>query len=221
MYDCSALINRDKETTVFAGKTIFQILSMGGFTMYVLLFCSVLSLGVIIDRVATYWRKSRVTRPAFMDRIKDELKRKDIARAVEICRDTEAPFAKVVMAGLEKAGRTEKAVGAVMERQIAVEVDKLERLTSVVATIGNVAVYIGLFGTVLGIIRAFRDISAAGSGGMDVVIGGVAEALITTATGLAVAVPSVILYNWFSRRIERFQGDMELAASEVSDLIAR
>ncbi len=108
-----------------------------------------------------------------------------------------------------------------MERQIAVEVGKLERLTTIVATIGNVAVYIGLFGTVLGIIRAFQDISAAGSGGMDVVIGGVAEALLTTATGLAVAVPSVVLYNYFTRRIERFTDDMELAASETTELVAR
>ncbi|MGA2976289.1 MAG: MotA/TolQ/ExbB proton channel family protein [Spirochaetia bacterium] len=206
---------------MFTGKTLLEVLSMGGFTMYILLFCSVLSLGVIIDRIASYAKKSRVKRPQLMDRIKDELKKKDFERAIEICRDTDAPFAKVVLAGLEKAGRAEKVVGSVMERQITIEVGRLERLTSVVATIGNIAVYIGLFGTVLGVIRAFRDISAAGTGGMDVVIGGVAEALITTATGLAVAVPSVVLYNYFSKRIERFQTDMELAASEVSDLIGR
>jgi biopolymer transport protein ExbB len=206
---------------MFAGKTLLQILSMGGFTMYVLLLCSILSLGVILDRVASYWRKSRVKRPEFMTKIKNELRQKDLARALEICRDTEAPFAKVVHAGLERAGRTEKLITGVMERQIAIEVGKLERLTSIVATIGNVAVYIGLFGTVLGIIHAFRDISIAGTGGMDVVIGGVAEALITTATGLAVAVPSVVLYNYLSRRIERFVSDMELASSELSDMIAR
>jgi len=206
---------------MFAGKTLLQILSMGGFTMWILLLCSVLSLAVIIDRLASYAKKSRVKRPAFMDRIKEELRRKDIERALEICRDTEAPFAKVIQAGLEKAGRTEKLVNGVMERQIAIEQGKLERLTSIVGTIGNIAVYIGLFGTVLGIIRAFQDISAAGTGGMDVVIGGVAEALITTATGLAVAVPSVVLFNYFSRRIERFVDDMELAASEAADLIGR
>lgn len=206
---------------MFAGKTLLQILSMGGFTMYVLLFCSVLSLGVIIDRLISYARKSRVKRPVFMDRIREELRNKNVEKALEICRDTEAPFAKVVQAGLEKAGRTEKTVSGVMERQTAIEEGKLERLTSIVATIGNIAVYIGLFGTVLGIIRAFQDISAAGSGGMDVVIGGVAEALITTATGLAVAVPSVVLFNYFSRRIERFVADMELAASETSELVGR
>ncbi len=206
---------------MFAGKTILQILGMGGATMYVLLLCSVLSLGVIIDRVVSYARQARVARAGFMERIKDELRRKDIERAIALCRDTDAPFAKVVQAGLEKAGRAEKLVSGVMERQIAIEAARLERLTSIVATIGNVAVYIGLFGTVLGIIRAFRDISVAGTGGMDVVIGGVAEALITTATGLAVAVPSVVLYNYFSRRIERFVDDMELAASETTELVAR
>jgi len=206
---------------MFAGKTLLQVLSMGGFTMWILLLCSVLSLAVIIDRLVSYAKKSRAKRPAFMDRIKEELRRKDLERALEICRDTDAPFARVVQAGLEKAGRTEKLVSGVMERQIAIEQGKLERLTSIVGTIGNIAVYVGLFGTVLGIIRAFQDISAAGAGGMDVVIGGVAEALITTATGLAVAVPSVVLFNYFSRRIERFVDDMELAASEATDLIGR
>jgi len=206
---------------MFAGKTLLQILSMGGFTMYVLLFCSVLSLGVIIDRLVSYGKKSRVKLPAFMDGIREMIRKRDFEGAMVKCRETDAPFAKVALAGLEKAGRTEKLIGNVMERQIAIEVGGLERLTSIVGTIGNIAVYIGLFGTVLGIIRAFRDISAAGSGGMDVVIGGVAEALITTATGLAVAVPSVILYNYFSKRIERFETDMELAASEVTDMIGR
>jgi len=206
---------------MFAGKTILQVLGMGGATMYVLLLCSVLSLGVIIDRLVSYGRQARVARAGFMERIRDALKRKDVEGAITLCRDTDAPFAKVVQAGLEKAGRTEKLVSGVMERQVAVETARLERLTSIVATIGNVAVYIGLFGTVLGIIRAFRDISVAGTGGMDVVIGGVAEALITTATGLAVAVPSVVLYNYFSRRIERFVDDMELAASETTELVAR
>ncbi len=206
---------------MFAGKTLLQVLSMGGFTMYILLACSILSLGVIIDRLIAYGKKSRVKRAAFMDRIKDELKRKDPERALEICRDTDAPFARVVQAGLEKVGRTEKLVTGVMERQIAIEESKLERLTGIVGTIGNIAVYIGLFGTVLGIIRAFQDISAAGTGGMDVVIAGVAEALITTATGLAVAVPSVVLYNYFSRRVEQFVDDMELAASEAADLLGR
>jgi biopolymer transport protein ExbB len=206
---------------MFAGKTLWQVFAMGGFTMWILLFCSVLSLGVIIDRLASFWRNARVKRTAFMERIRDVLKKRDLERAIEICRDTNVPFAKVALAGLERAGRGEQFMQGGMERQIAVEAGKLERLTGVVGTIGNTAVYIGLFGTVLGIIRAFRDISITGTGGMDVVIGGVSEALITTATGLAVAVPAVIFYNYFSRRIEGFVNDMELCASEITDLVSK
>jgi biopolymer transport protein ExbB len=206
---------------MFAGKTVLEVFALGGFTMWILLLCSVLSLAVIIDRLASFWRNGRVKRHAFMERLRDVLRRKDIERAIEICRDTSAPMARVALAGLERAGKGEQLMQGSMERQIAVEATKLERLTGVVGTIGNTAVYIGLFGTVLGIIRAFRDISITGSGGMDVVIGGVSEALITTATGLAVAVPAVIFYNYFSRRIEGFVNDMELCASEIGDLVTK
>jgi biopolymer transport protein ExbB/TolQ len=94
----------------------------------------------------------------------------------------------------------------------------LEQYTAIVGTIGNTAVYIGLFGTVLGIIRAFHDISAAGAGGMSIVIGGVAEALVCTAAGLFVAIPAVIAYNYFIKRVDHFVNDMELCASELIDL---
>jgi biopolymer transport protein ExbB len=204
---------------MFAGKTLWQIFASGGVTMYVLLFCSLLSLAVIIDRLWTYWSMMRVKRVEFMRKIQGMMERKDREGAIEVCRDTRAPFARVALAGLELRSRDEKLVSSTLERSVSIQASRLERLTSIVGTIGNVAVYIGLFGTVLGIIRAFRDISAMGTGGMAVVIGGVAEALVTTATGLAVAVPSVIAYNYFVRRIDDFVNDMELCASEMTDLL--
>lgn len=206
---------------MFAGKGFWQVFMMGGFTMYVLLLCSVISIAVIINRLLDYWKKSRVSRDEFMDRIRKELKEHSVERAVSACKAADAPFANVVLAGLKLAGHNEKLVSNAMEREVTVEVIKLERYTSVVGTIGNTAVYIGLFGTVLGIIRAFHDISSIGAGGINVVIGGVAEALITTATGLSVAVPAVIAYNYFVKRIDNFVNDMELCASEIVDLISK
>jgi len=123
------------------------------------------------------------------------------------------------MAGLKVVTHSEKIISNAMERETTVEILKLEKFTSVVGTIGNVAVYIGLFGTVLGIVRAFHDISSIGAGGINVVIGGVAEALICTATGLLVAVPAVVSYNYFTKRVDDFINDMELTASELIDLI--
>jgi biopolymer transport protein ExbB/TolQ len=106
-----------------------------------------------------------------------------------------------------------------MERAIVIETNLLEKHITIVGTIGSVAVYIGLFGTVLGIIKAFNDISAAGTGGINVVINGIAESLVCTAAGLCVAVPAVVAYNYFIKRIDRFISDMELCASETMDIV--
>jgi len=204
---------------MFAGKTVWEILQIGGFTMYVLLFCSVLSVTILLERLIYYRRRSRVSRMEFMIGIKRALKKGDLETAMGICQDTQTPFSRVVSSGLEFSGRPEKEISNAMEREIAIETTKLERYTSIVGTIGNTAVYIGLFGTVLGIIRAFHDISAAGAGGMSIVIGGIAEALVCTATGLFVAIPAVIAFNYFTKKVESFMNDMELCASELVDLM--
>lgn len=209
------------EVYVFEGKTVLEILAVGGVTLWVLIGCSILSLAVVGERLWYYATRSREKRVAFMGRIAESVRVGDRAGAVEICAASIAPFAGVVKAGLELKIRTPGALAGTLDRAIAQETHKLERLTTIVGTIGNTAVYIGLFGTVLGIIRAFRDISLTSTGGLDVVIGGVAEALVSTAAGLAVAVPAVILYNYLTRRVDRFVDEMELCASELSDLLGR
>ena len=102
---------------------------------------------------------------------------------------------------------------------MSIEVIKLEKYTTFIATIGAVSVYIGLFGTVLGIIRSFHDISLAGSGGISVVIGGVSESLIATAAGLCVAIPAVVAYNFFTRAIDKFVVEMEYSLSALKEII--
>jgi biopolymer transport protein ExbB len=207
---------------MFAGKTIWEIVQIGGFTMYNLLFCSFLSVAIFLERIIYYRKRSKTKRVEFMTRTTRALKSGDIERAMEICKKTHAPFSKVVYSGLRLRGHHEKEISNTMEREITIETTKLERYTSIVGTIGNTAVYIGLFGTVLGIIRAFHDIAVAGgAGGMSIVIGGVAEALVCTAAGLFVAIPAVIVFNYFIRKVEHFTNDMELCASELIDLIAK
>ena len=158
-------------------------------------------------------------RTEFIKSIKPELNAGRVSRAMEISQRVDTPFSKVAQAGLILAGHEEKAISEAMEREITIETINLERFTSIVGTIGSTAVYIGLFGTVLGIIRAFHDISIAGAGGISVVIGGISEALVCTAAGLLVAIPAVITYNYFIRRIDNFVADMELCASELMDLL--
>jgi biopolymer transport protein ExbB/TolQ len=205
---------------MFAGKTIWEIIQTGGFTMYILLFCSFLSLTILLERIFYYRKLSRAKRVEFMSKIKRALKGGHIEIAMDICKETYAPFSNVIYSGLELHHHHGKEIGNVMDREITVETTKLERYTGIVGTIGNTAVYIGLFGTVLGIIRAFHDIASAGAGGMSIVIGGVAEALVCTAMGLLVAIPAVIAFNYFTKRVEQFIVDMELCASELTDLIS-
>jgi biopolymer transport protein ExbB/TolQ len=206
---------------MFAGKTIWEILQTGGFTMYILLFCSILSIAIFLERIIYYRKRSKIKRAEFMMRAASALKTGDIKKAMEICKETLSPFSKVVYSGLQLYGHHKREISNAMEREITIETTKLERYTDIVGTIGNTAVYIGLFGTVLGIIRAFHDIAAAGAGGMSIVIGGVAEALVCTATGLFVAIPAVIAFNYFTKKVGHFMDDMELCASELTDLIGK
>jgi len=206
---------------MFAGKTIWEIFQVGGFTMYILVFCSILSVAILFERIIYYRKRSKTKRGEFMTRIGRALKSGNIEKAMEICKESLPPFSNVVYSGLELYGHPEKEISNAMEREITIETTKLEQYTGIVGTIGNTAVYIGLFGTVLGIIRAFHDIAVAGAGGMSIVIGGVAEALVCTATGLFVAVPAVIAFNYFTKKVEHFMNDMELCASELIDLIGR
>ena len=199
--------------------TLWQLLKVGGFTMYILLACSILSLTIIFERIMYYKKRSKVKRADFMAHIREALGKGNAKKALEICNNTDTPFSSVVHSGLNLYGHSEVVISNTMEREVTIETTKLERYTSIVGTIGSTAVYIGLFGTVLGIIRAFRDISTSGSGGINVVINGISEALVCTAVGLCVAVPAVIAYNYFVKRVDSFITDMELCVSEVMDLL--
>ena len=200
---------------MFEGKTFLEILQIGGLTMYVLLLCSLLSITIFLERFFYYRKQARISRNDFMSGLSKAIVGNDHAKALVIAEETQSPCARVMEAGLKEYGRSEKVVVAAMERTIVDETRKLERFTAIVGTIGNIGLYIGLFGTVLGIIRAFHDIALTGSGGISSVINGVAEALVCTAMGLMVAIPAVIFFNYFSRRIEFFTDDMQLCSSEL------
>jgi biopolymer transport protein ExbB len=196
-----------------------QLIMAGGITLIILALCSIVSLAVILERWLYYMRRSRVKRKNFMANIKDELKKGNIEEALKKCKKANTPFSDVAHAGLSFYGHSEKEISNNMERTIVIETNLLEKHTSIVGTIGSTAVYIGLFGTVLGIIKAFNDISSSGTGGINVVTTGISESLVCTAAGLCVAVPAVMAYNYFIKKIDNFITDMELCASEAMDLI--
>ena len=199
---------------------IWHLIKIGGVTMVILLVLSAVSIAIILERYIFYHYKAKLKRKDFMLKIRQELKRGGVRLALEMCKAADAPFVQVVYAGLSFFDCSEKEISNNMERQVIIETVILERFTSVIGTIGSVAVYIGLLGTITGILRAFNDVSISGSGGISVIIGGISEALSTTAAGLTIAIPAVAAYNYAMKKIDDFIKDMELAASETMDLIS-
>jgi len=192
-----------------------------------LLVMSAWSIGVMIDRWIAFnsaRKQSRVFAPAVAGALKDG----KIEEAISIAEQNKrSHLAKVVTAGLQEfqahqvsaeiSGETIEASKRALERAAAIVHAELKRGVSSLATIGSTAPFVGLFGTVLGIIHAFEGISTAKSTGLAAVAGGIAEALVTTAFGLFVAIPAVWIYNYFTSKIESFDVEMDNSSSELID----
>ncbi len=198
--------------------SLVEAIKIGGSVMYFLIACSVLSVAIIVERLLYYRGRAKYSRVDLMRAVRQCLMGGDIHGALGVCRESPSPYSSIVAAGLDAAKLDSKQVSDAMEREIIIETASLEERTGIVGTIGSTAVYVGLLGTVWGIIKTFRDISSLGSGGINVVIGGISEALVCTAAGLIVAIPAVMAYNYFVKRISAFVTDMELCASELRSI---
>jgi len=192
-----------------------------------LFFMSAYSIGVMIDRLLAYnaaRKQSRLFAPA----VAGALREGKLDEAVKIAdRYKKSHLAKVVVAGLQEfqahqnsneiPGEEIEASKRALERAEAIVHAELKRGVSGLATIGSTAPFVGLFGTVVGIINAFKGISTEKSTGLGAVAGGISEALVTTAIGLFVAIPAVWMFNYFTNRIEAFDVEMGNSSSELVD----
>lgn len=188
---------------------------------------SVYSLGVMIDKYRGFRVATRQSRE-FLPTLTRSLQAGDLDGAIASSeRHTRSHLAQVVLAGAAEftgaggAGRQPtarvEAASRAIERRSAATLADLKRGLSGLATIGSIAPFIGLLGTVVGIIHAFQEIAASGSGGLAAVSGGIAEALIATAIGLFVAIPAVMGFNHFTSTLERFQFEMAHTSAELID----
>jgi len=194
----------------------------------VLLFLmSAWSIGVMIDRLIAY-NGARTQSRQFAPAVAGALREGKLDEAIKIAdRYSKSHLAKVVVAGLQEfrahqmspdiSGEEIEASRRALERAEAIVHAELKRGISSLATIGSTAPFVGLFGTVVGIINAFKGISTEKSTGLGAVAGGISEALVTTAVGLFVAIPAVWMFNYFSNRIEAFDVEMGNSSSELID----
>jgi biopolymer transport protein ExbB/biopolymer transport protein TolQ len=185
------------------------------------------SIGVMIDRIIAYNAARKQSR-AFAPAVAGALREGKLDEAIKIAdRFNKSHLAKVVVSGLQEfkahqmsaeiPGEDIEASRRALERAEAIVHAELKRGVSSLATIGSTAPFVGLFGTVVGIMHAFEQISASKSTGIGAVAGGISEALITTAFGLFVAIPAVWMFNYFTNRIEAFDVEMGNSSSELID----
>lgn len=201
--------------------TLFGIVAKGGILMIPIILCSIIVVAVAIERYLTY-RSMRISVPLFMAKIRPPLTRGDIVGAIHECTMMNGSVASVVKAGLEKTGHGRDGMKESMETMGNSETYRLEKNLSVLATLAGVAPMIGFLGTVTGMIKAFMKIQQlSGNVNADVLAGGIWEAMVTTAAGLTVGIPSMILYNYYVNRVRGFVFEMETAADEVLDIVSK
>ena len=194
---------------------------------------SVVTVAVTVERTLTF-RRAELQSRAFALALKDLLAKKQFKEASEAANRFKAShIAPVIRSGIAEYLQSQElnaksanydlhgAVKSSIERSSARQMANLRKGLSALATIGSTAPFVGLFGTTFGIINSFQGMAKEGGGGLGSVASGIAEALITTAVGIGVAIVAVLIYNYLTSRIETFEVDTHESAGEVVALLAR
>lgn len=190
----------------------------GGWIMIVLALLSVLCVYIFVERLLVI-RKAAKVDPVFMDRIRDYVKTDEMKSAINYCRVTSSPMSNMIEKGLERIDRPAAEVQAALENAGNLEVAKLEKGLSIMATISGGAPMIGFLGTVLGMVKAFWEMANAGNN-IDITLlsSGIYEAMITTVGGLIVGIVAMFAYNYLVSRVDDVTNMLEAQTLAFMDL---
>lgn len=177
-----------------------------------LLISSVMALTIIVDRFI-YFTRIKSSDESLSQKIISLIKDNEIKAAIALCETSKSPLSNIINAGLKNT----KISKELMQSQANKELPKLERFIAALSTISTVAPLLGLLGTILGMIQSFAVISMVGSGRPTALASGIANALLTTAAGLIIAIPSVVFYNYFVNTVNKRILFMENLSNEISD----
>jgi biopolymer transport protein ExbB len=200
---------------------VYEIIFEGGILMVPIAMCSIVALAITIER---FWslRRASINTREFMDSMRQVLRQNRIQDAIEICDKTDGPVARITKAGILRHNRNKAEIREAIEDAGHLEIPRLERYMSALATCANIAPLLGLLGTVVGMIEAFQTIqNKEGLVNPADLAGGISHALVTTAAGLTVAVPTLVVYNYFVTRVENMILEMEISSSELIDLLTK
>ncbi len=203
---------------MFDDFTLWSLFLKGGPVMIVLIVFSVASLAVIVGKVWSF-RSFRLELADGFRKLAGAVNDGGISAALTLARSDDTVLSKVFLAGHAKRAGGRDEILRSMEITARSHVSSLERYLGVLGTVGSTSPFVGLFGTVLGIITAFRALAIAEGAGPAVVADGIAVALVATAGGLLVAIPAVIAYNYFVRAVQRISVELEASAYEFVEAI--
>lgn len=171
--------------------------------MWFLLAASVVGLTFAVERLWYYfkWQRSKRRIDNWLKSVREKIQKGAVSDVLEECKREKHPVARIVEAALENKELSSEDMSTILNSRISRVQIELEENLSILGTLSSIAPLLGLFGTITGIIRSFRDIAITGSGGSTVVAMGVAVALVTTAVGIIIAVPMLVAYNYFVRKV--------------------
>ncbi|MFQ6672064.1 MAG: MotA/TolQ/ExbB proton channel family protein [Candidatus Tectimicrobiota bacterium] len=198
------------------GSTLIK----GGILMVPIGLCSVLALAIVLERLFVL-RHPRVVSPEVLRRVETCLREGDTSEALLLCRRQSSAITRILHVGIANHHKPKSEIKEVIEDAGRHEVPSLERYLGVLGTIASISPLLGLLGTVTGMIKVFNVIAVRGVGHPGALAGGISEALITTAAGLAVAIPSLVFYNYFVTKADGLIIEMEKASLRMLDILKR
>lgn len=208
-----------QETTTVESIRFFEMAAKGGWLMIPLLLLSGLAIYIFIDRFRVLRAASKED-PTFMNRIRDYIVEGNTASAINLCKKTDNPSSRMIEKGISRIGRPMNDVQIAIENVGNIEVSKMERGMSILASVAGGAPMIGFLGTVMGMVRAFFDMSSAGNNvDISVLSSGIYTAMVTTVAGLIVGICAFFAYNFLISRVNSIVSRMESKTMEFMDLL--
>ncbi|MFO7738437.1 MAG: MotA/TolQ/ExbB proton channel family protein [Desulfatiglandaceae bacterium] len=197
---------------------MFDLIVKGGIFMYPIIFCSIVALAVFFERLWVL-RRRHIIPEDFIRNVEDLLKKQKISEAIFLCQSDMSSIAKIFLAGLRSTQKGMWLVKEAIEERGSREATTLEKNVGILSTIANLTPLLGLLGTVSGMIKTFNAISVHGIGNPAPLAGGIAEALITTATGLCIAIPTLVCYRFLKDKASKLIFEMEENSIRLVELM--
>jgi biopolymer transport protein ExbB len=199
---------------------MLEFVVKGGPVMVPLLLCSVISLGIIVERCLSL-RRHRILKYDVLQRIEELLRDRKIPEASTLCKRYPSSMTRILLAAILNHDKSRQEIKEIIEDAGRQEIPVLERYLTILGTIASISVLLGLLGTVMGMIRTFNSIAALGYGNPEALASGISEALVATATGLMIAIPTLVLYNFFTSRVDSLVIEMEKNSLRMLSILKR